>query len=359
MSTDALTIDADKLQDPDNASGKIETRRIDESHLRPERDGVVSPEPEGDSAADHFAAGIRQPSAVRGSTSLSQLFRDLIELTKPRIVVMILITTMATALIGAGQAVELIQLVWLLVGTGLVAASAGAANQVWERSIDQRMTRTASRPVAIGRFSVGPACLYTVVMGSLGCYLLYDHFHAIPAMVGAATWLLYVLVYTPMKTRTSWNTTVGAVAGAIPVLIGYTATGGSLLDVTGWLLVGILVAWQYPHFMAIAWIYRKQYAEAGFQMSTTVDPTGRNAGLQSILGSCLLIGCSLALCWIPPVSLGNLAASAAVVLVSWPMLRTSFAFSGKPDDLVARQLLRKSLLVLPLVLAIVTIRLFW
>jgi protoheme IX farnesyltransferase len=173
------------------------------------------------------------------------------------------------------------------------------------------------------------------------------------------TWLSYVLVYTPMKTRTSWNTTVGAVAGALPVLIGYTAVGGSLADWTPWLLFGVLVAWQYPHFMAIAWLYRRQYAEAGFCMSTTVDPSGRSASVQSVVGSISLIVCGVVLCWIPAGWVSAVVAVAAVIASGTPMLLASIRFAVQPIDPHARKLLRSSLLVLPAVLAIVTLRLFW
>jgi len=251
------------------------------------------------------------------------------------------------------------QLLWLLVGTGLIAGSAGSANQIWERVIDQRMTRTARRPLPAGRISFAVATAYTAILGVTGTAILYSKFSFNPAAIGLATWALYVLVYTPMKTRTAWNTTVGAIAGAIPMLIGYTAMGGSIADVTGWLLVGILVAWQYPHFMAIAWMYRRQYGEAGFIMSTTVDPSGKSAALQSLAGSMGLIVCALALCWIPNGWIGAALASSAVVICGWPMLWASIQFAHKPADNAARRLLHKSLLVLPAVLLIVTLRLFW
>ena len=180
-----------------------------------------------------------------------------------------------------------------------------------------------------------------------------------PAMAGAATWLLYVLIYTPMKTRTAWNTTVGAVAGALPVLIGYTAMGGSLMAWTPWLLVAVLVTWQYPHFMSIAWMYRRQYAEAGFCMTTTVEPTGRSAGWQSIAGSIGLLFCAVALCWIPSGIIGAVLGSIAAFASGYPMLRASINFAADPNDVLARKLLRSSLLVLPAILAIVTIRVFW
>jgi len=129
-----------------------------------------------------------------------------------------------------------------------------------------------------------------------------------------------------------------------------------LTDWTGWLLFGILAAWQYPHFMAIAWLYRRQYAEAGFCMSTTVEPTGKSAGLQSIAGSIAIIACSIALCAIPLGLTGGMLATVAVVLASYPMLKASIRFARMPNDLLARKLLRSSLLVLPAVLLIVTLR---
>ena len=297
-------------------------------------------------------------SATENARSFSSYLADCIQLTKPRIVMMILITTIMTAMIGAGGAVPLVQLGWLLLGTGLVAASAGAANQVWERVIDARMTRTALRPLPDGRLDFWTATLFAAFLGVSGTAILYSLFGTAPAMAGAATWLLYVLVYTPMKIRTPWNTTVGAIAGALPVLIGYTAMGGTVWQWTGWLLVGVLVAWQYPHFMSIAWLYRRQYHEAGFRMTTTVEPSGRSAGWQSVIGSLALIACGIVLCFLPGGGLIAWVASLCVMAASLPMLVASWRFAKSPSDLLARRLLRSSLLVLPAVLAIASLRVF-
>ena len=318
--------------------------------------GLVSDmAPELDAASGTSSALLIDEAAPK---TLSAICSDYVQLTKPRIVVMILITTIMTAIIGAGAMVSLSQLAWLLAGTAMVAASAGAANQIWERVIDCNMARTASRPLPDGRLSVIPATLFTAVLGIVGTYLLYSCFGISPAVAGATTWLLYVLVYTPMKTRTSWNTTVGAIAGALPVLIGYTALGGTYYDATGWLMVGVLVAWQYPHFMSIAWMYRRQYDEAGFRMTTTVEPTGRSAGWQAIAGSIALIICGVVLCFIPGGITGGTIASVLVFLSGFPMLKASIRFASAPGDQLARKLLRSSLLVLPAVLAIVTVRVF-
>ncbi len=300
-------------------------------------------------------------TVVAEKTAIAQksLLSDFITLTKPRIVVMVLVTTVASAMVAAGGWFSLVDLVWLLVGTAMVAGSAGSANQVWERRIDCNMPRTAVRPLPSERMSVAVAVAFTALIGILGTAVLASAFGTSSALVGLATWGLYVLVYTPLKTRTAWNTTVGAVAGALPILIGYTALGGSLLDVNGWLLVGVLVTWQYPHFMAIAWMYRHQYAEAGFQMSTTVEPTGRSAGIQSVVGSLALIGCGLGLCVSPAQLPSTILSTIAIVAVVYPMLRASIRFARHRDDVQARRLLRSSLLVLPAVLLIVTLRVFW
>ncbi|MDA8746164.1 heme o synthase [Rubripirellula amarantea] len=295
----------------------------------------------------------------RVKMSAKAIAKDFVELTKPRIVTMILVTTVATALMGAGGFVPAMSLVWLLIGTGMVAGSAGAANQVWERVIDQEMTRTASRPLPSGRMSLTAAMTFTAAIGIIGTTILWQFFGMVPAMCGVVTWLTYVVVYTPMKTRTSWNTTVGAIAGALPVLIGYTACGGALSDASGWLLVGILVAWQYPHFMAIAWLYRRQYDEAGFQMSTTVEPTGLSAAIQAIVGSLVLIACGIALCFIRDSGFLAYLASMLVFASVYPMLKASVLFFRSRDDITGRKLLRSSLLVLPAVLLIVTLRVFW
>ena len=288
----------------------------------------------------------------------SSILADFLELTKPGIVMMILVTTVATAFVGAGGLVGWISLYWLLVGTGLVAASAGAANQVWERVIDQKMKRTAARPLPAGRMSALPACVFTLMLGFVGTWVLGAQFSAAPALVGLMTWVVYVLIYTPMKTRTAWNTTVGAIAGALPVLIGYTATGGELTGVTGWLLMGVLVAWQYPHFMALAWMYRQQYDEAGFKMTTTVEPSGKSAGWQSLVGSIALVVCAVALCASSELDLFFWIGSVCVIGSTFPMVKASYRFLCDRTDQTARTLFLSSLAVLPAVLLIVTIRVF-
>ncbi len=260
------------------------------------------------------------------------VFRDYVELTKPRIVTMILVTTTATGMIGAGGLFSILDWLWLMIGTAAVSGSAGAANQIWERVIDCHMTRTAKRPLPSQRVALAPAVVYTAILGLGGSAMLWSMFGVQPAIAGIATWVIYVLLYTPMKTRTAWNTTVGAIAGALPVLIGYTAMGGSVSDATGWLLFGVLATWQYPHFMAIAWMYRHQYDAAGFKMTTTVEPTGRSAGWQSIVGSLALVACGTSLCMVREFSWFTIPAMIGVLIATYPMLKASVLFARCPDD---------------------------
>ncbi|MGI9472315.1 MAG: protoheme IX farnesyltransferase, partial [Rubripirellula sp.] len=341
MATDLLPAESASLASPENRSPTFGGATC-------ESVAITSAKGQG-SAVGVLGTGSLESDESKQATvegkSYSVVLSDYVQLTKPRIVVMILVTTCATAMIGAGGWVSAPQLLWLLMGTAAIAGSAGAANQVWERVIDCRMTRTANRPIPSGRVGALPATLFTAILGLFGAAVLTIQFGLVPAGVGVATWALYVLVYTPMKTRTAWNTTVGAVAGAIPVLIGYTAMGGSLMDWTGWLLVGVLVAWQYPHFMSIAWMYRRQYGEAGFRMTTTEEPTGRSAGWQSILGSLALMACGVTLCCLPTGWLPAAVTSLAVIASAWPMLKASVRFAKSPDDIRARKLLRSSLLV--------------
>ncbi|WP_197135850.1 protoheme IX farnesyltransferase [Crateriforma conspicua] len=303
----------------------------------------------------------RRDAAVPGSKSEAGFWSDVLVLSKPRIVTMILVTTVATAMIGTALRPEgagglsVVAMLWLLIGTGGVAASAGAANQIWERVIDQRMVRTAGRPLPAGRMSAAAAIGWALFWGLGGTVLLWAMFGAAPAIVGIATWALYVLVYTPMKTRTAWNTTVGAVAGALPVFMGFTAAGGRLADPTPWLLFGVLAAWQYPHFMSIAWLYRRQYKEAGFCMTTGSDPTGRSAAIQSLVGTLAIAGCGLVLCLQGGLVWWNFAGALAVLAACWPLWKASCRFAACPADDISRTMLRSSLLTLPGVLLVTTV----
>jgi protoheme IX farnesyltransferase len=277
---------------------------------------------------------------------------DYVELTKPRIVMMILIVTAMSAIVAAGWELSGWMLFHLMLGTTLVAGSAGVLNQVVEKEVDSRMARTRYRPLPDDRVSRVFAGLFGMLLIAAGTVYLAMMVGEIPALLGLATWILYVAVYTPMKTRTEWNTTVGAIAGALPMLMGYTAAGGGLWDLQGWLLFGVLFLWQYPHFMAIAWMYRYDYGAAGLKMTPVVEPTGRRAGWQAVGGSLLLVLIQVSL--VAAGSWGWLFAL-LVTAVTVKYVIASFRFARQPDDLTARRLLRASIAQLPAAMVVLVI----
>lgn len=296
--------------------------------------------------------GSAAASKSAGLSVGSKRIADYVELTKPRIVTMILIVTAMSAIFAGGLELAWLMLAHLMLGTAMVAASAGVLNQWIERKVDGRMARTRFRPLPDERVSKLGAVLFGVILITGGTVYLALAVGVVPAILGVVTWALYIGVYTPMKTRTEWNTTVGAIAGALPMLMGYTAAGGSLRDLEGWLLFGVLLLWQYPHFMAIAWMYRYDYGAAGLKMTPVVEPTGRRAGWQAIVGSLLLVATLVAL-----VMMGNwgwLLAIAAVAVTA-KFVVASFRFAEQPDDITARHLLRASIMQLPAAMLVLVV----
>jgi len=201
------------------------------------------------------------------------MVRDLLLLSKARLCFMVLITTLVGYLLAVPR-IDWLVFVATLVGTILTAFGANALNQYLERDIDGRMERTRARPLPDGRLSPEVALIYGVSVSLVGTFVLLAFSGWLPAALAAATILLYVLVYTPLKRVSTTNTLVGALCGALPPLIGWSAgTGG--LELGGWLLFALLFVWQMPHFLALAWMYRADYARGGLRMLPVVDPTGR------------------------------------------------------------------------------------
>lgn len=275
---------------------------------------------------------------------------DLTSLVRPRIAVMVLVTVVAAAWLTAGRPADPGRLVWVLIGTTLVAASSSVANQILERTTDRLMRRTANRPLASGRLSPNAAWALvaaTLVAGATMCSLATG-WHTAAAAV--ATWLLYVAVYTPLKRITPLNTTVGAVVGALPVGIGWLAADGPARLAAGdsraalavAALATVLYLWQFPHFMAIAWLYRAEYAAAGAQMLTVVDPSGLRAGGQAVTASLALLPAGLVLA----VPSGSIRMFLAAAVVGTVYLLASIRFAVCRDNVSARGLLLTSLGVL-------------
>lgn len=276
---------------------------------------------------------------------------DYFELTKPRIATLVLVTVAVAATLAAGELPAATLLFHTLVGTALVAASASAFNQWLERDLDGRMVRTADRPLPAGRLCGWQVTLFGSVSILAGLAWLAIAVNPLTAAWGFATWLTYVALYTPLKPRTPANTAVGAVAGALPVFIGWSAVGAPL-GLKAWTLFLILYLWQFPHFMAIAWLYRGDYAAAGLQMLPVVDPTGRRAGAQAVVSALALLPVSLLFVWHAHFAL---ALGWALLVLGVGQLACAAAFLVYRNEQAARRLLRASLVYLPLVLAVLTV----
>jgi protoheme IX farnesyltransferase len=281
-------------------------------------------------------------------TALLSRLCDYVELTKPRIAVLELVVVLTAGVVATWGQPSPQLLLHAMLGTLLVAASASALNQWLERREDARMPRTAERPLACGRLTSLESLVFAAVCLLAGAaeLALFTNFSA--AAWALLTWVLYVLAYTPLKQISSVNTAVGAVAGALPVLIGWTAVGGQL-DWRAMALFLVLFLWQFPHFMAIAWLYRRDYANAGYQMLTVVDPTGARAGRQAVVAALALIPISILPVLAAP-GLGSLLYAALATLLGFCYLLVSAAFWNRPTDTTARLLLKTSLVYLPTVL---------
>jgi protoheme IX farnesyltransferase len=277
--------------------------------------------------------------------------RDYLELTKPRISLMVLVTVGVSIFIACSGAAPLTLLFHTLVGTALVAASASTWNQWIERDRDLKMPRTAERPLPAGRLGRAEVWAFgtSTLVAGVGYLWLTAGWQ--PACWVAITWLIYVGFYTPLKPLTSWNTVVGAVSGALPVVIGWSATGARP-DARLATLFLLLFFWQFPHFMAIAWIYRRQYAEAGFRMVTVEDSNGRRAGWYAV--ACAF---SVVLVTLLPALAGtsSVAYVVATLLLGLAQLLFAVSFLLYMNQASARHLLTASIAYLPMVLGLMSL----
>jgi protoheme IX farnesyltransferase len=288
------------------------------------------------------------PRAVRraqSAISFAQRAADYMALTKPKIVVLELVVVVAAAAVCGFDGVLLLH---ALVGTALVAASASACNQWLERDSDARMNRTAQRPLPAGRLSPREVAVFGAVVLILGLGYLAVTVNWLTAVLGCVAWVMYVLIYTPLKRRWTAHTFVGAVAGALPVLIGWSAMGAPRTFQVPTLLL-ILFLWQFPHFMAIAWMYRSEYEAAGLRVLTVVDSSGIRAGAQAVVAALALIPISLIPALVPHAVSPLIYFGWALVL-GVTLLGFSLAFLVHRSERTARSLLRASLLYLPALL---------
>jgi protoheme IX farnesyltransferase len=269
-----------------------------------------------------------------------------VALTKPRIGVMVLVTVATGFFLGARGAAHPWALLLTLIGTGLVAGGASTWNQYLERGRDLRMRRTASRPLPSGRLRPAEAAVFGVVLTLAGLAILGLGVNLVSAAVALVTFLLYVVVYTPLKPLTTLNTAVGAVPGALPPVIGWAAATGQL-GAEAWALFLIVFLWQFPHFLAIAWIYRDDYARAGYRMLPTVDPQGAITGRQAAGYALALVPGGL----LPAVvGLAGGFYFAGALVLGLGYLYYAVRFWSRVTDHSARHLLRASFVYLPAIL---------
>jgi protoheme IX farnesyltransferase len=265
---------------------------------------------------------------------------DYVELTKPRITLMVMFTALVGFVVASpAEAVPGLRLASVLFGTGLVAAGASALNMRLECLTDARMLRTQGRPLPAGRLRPIEATLFGTALTAAGLAHLALFSGWLPAQVALATWASYLFVYTPLKTRTSLSTIVGAVPGALPPVIGWAAARGDLAP-GAWLLFAIVFLWQIPHFLAIAWLYREDYARGGLPMLPVLDTDGRLTGRQAVANSVALLLVSLA-----PVAgrLAGVVYLAGAIVLGVALVAASLRFALRRTRPVARDLFLASL----------------
>jgi protoheme IX farnesyltransferase len=281
--------------------------------------------------------------AVPASSRVS----DFAELAKPRITSLVLVTAAVGFAVGGRGSVDWLAFLVFMTGTGLLCGGASALNQYLERETDALMERTRRRPIPAGRIRPEEALVFGLALSASGLAVL-AFVNPLTLALGAASLLSYVLAYTPLKRTTSLCTVVGAVPGALPPLMGWAAARGSL-GAAGWGLFAILFLWQLPHFLAIGWIYREDYARGGFPMLAVTDKDGASTGRQAVLYATALLPVTLAAGLLASAGAGYLWGGLALGLA---FLAFAAAFAWKRTIGSARRLFFASVLYLPLLLGL-------
>jgi protoheme IX farnesyltransferase len=273
------------------------------------------------------------------------------ELVKARLTSLVLVTTAVGFYIGMRGSMDWLLLFHTLLGTAMVAGGAAALNQLIEREHDAKMHRTEDRPLPSGRLTPETVLVFGGLISATGLAYLALTVNLLTSVLGIVTLFSYVFVYTPLKRVTTLNTVIGAIPGALPPLMGWTAARGQV-NVEGWSLFAILFFWQLPHFLAIAWMYRDDYARGGYVMLPIVDPDGVRTGRQAISHTIGLMAVSLF-----PVLLG-LAGwyyCAGAILLGAIFLAAAIRFSRRLTMSAARQLFFASIIYLPLLLGLMVL----
>jgi len=278
----------------------------------------------------------------------SELVGVYLELAKARLALMVVLTALVGYVVAARGAARLDVLLWTVVGTALTAFGANILNQCWEMERDRRMERTRNRPLPAGRIRRSRAIRWGLGSCIIGLAVLSAGTNLSTAALALFVILLYVPVYTYLKTTTPLNTAVGAVCGAVPPMMGWTAATGRL-DAGAWVLGGILFLWQIPHFLALAWMYRDDYARGGFRMVPSVDPSGSVTGRLALLYAAGLLPVSALVTWLGVSGRSFLVASQ---LLGGLVVVLAVRFLVRRSRPAARNLFLASILYLPLLLGV-------
>jgi len=301
------------------------------------------------------SAAVVAPVAVPADAKRAQRTADFVTLTKPRLNFLVLITTLGGMYIAAPDGVALPVLFHALVGTALVAGGASALNQVWERDTDGLMRRTRRRPIPGGRLRAADGAWFGTLLSAAGLIELTWKVNPLASAVAAATLVSYVFVYTPLKTRTSLSTLIGAVPGALPPVIGWAAATGTI-SIGAIVLFGIVFLWQMPHFLAIAWLYRDDYRQARIPLLPVLEPDGRRTGQQALLYAAALWPVSL----LPAaIGLADVPYSLLATLLGAGLIALSAMFARERTILSARRLFLYSIIYLPLLWTALVLDRIW
>jgi protoheme IX farnesyltransferase len=269
---------------------------------------------------------------------------DFLALAKPRLNMLVVVSAVAGYVMAGGSTHDVWRLICVVIGTGFVAGGASAFNQVIERKADGLMRRTRLRPMPDGRLEAREALLFGTALTTAGLIILAVGANLLSAVVALVTMISYAAVYTPLKKRSSFATVIGAIPGALPPVIGWAAAEGALSRGAG-VLFGIVFLWQLPHFLAIAWIYREDYARAGFPMLPVIEPDGRSTARQAVIYAAALLPLSLAPTLVGMT--GSLYFTGALVLTLL-FVGLALRFGMSRSTLDARRLFFGSIVYLPL-----------
>ena len=279
------------------------------------------------------------------------IFSSYIELTKPRILSLVLVTTTLGFYLGGKGIHSLNRLLFLLLGVSCVCAGSAVLNHYLEREFDSKMLRTKNRPIPMGIISPTDAFQFGTMLILVGLFILYVKINILTSFLSLLTTFLYILVYTPMKRISWWNTTIGAIPGAIPPLGGWAAATGTLNFDAGMLFL-ILFVWQHPHFYAIAWMFKDDYKRGGFKMLPVVEPDGEGMFRQILIYSLILIPVSL----IPSlIGMSGKIYFMGALIAGVALLKASHNFICSKSMIDAQKLLKATVIYLPVLLILIII----